>query len=177
MSAEGRDRMSADDGVRTFFDSYTKISEQIIKEDNIIHQRVTSGLSINGVLATLATLGYAVAKDNIRDQKDLIIAGVVLCTLAFVAIWVCFTSIESIRAARRQLAYIQYIYNLHWKTIVEENLKLPRPFGGHLPFKDEKGKELKIRAGSSGTLFRAIVVVWLVALATLIAAMIKWHYQ
>jgi hypothetical protein len=169
--------MVSNDNENTFFTAYTKISEQIIKEDNIIHQRTTSGLSINGVLATLAALGYGVAKDNIREQKDLIIAGVVLCTLAFVAIWVCYSSIRGIRAARRQNAYIQYVYNLHWRTIVEEQLKLPRPFGGNLPYKDENGKKLKVGAGSSGTLFRAVIVVWVIALVVFASATINRFYQ
>lgn len=155
--------------------AYTKISEQIIKEDNIVHQRVTAGLAINGFLATFVGAGYSITKDNLQNLVDIIISGGLLMGLSLVAIYVSYRTIRGIDAARAQIAYIRGVYVLHWKTKVEDILKLPRPFGSTGETKDEDLSKL-IGAGPAN-LFRAIIVIWSAALILLIGVTTRWLYH
>ena len=113
--------MPMDDAEATLA-AYSKISEQIIKEDNIIHQRITAGLTINGFLATFVGAGYSITKDNLKETPDIIGASFLLA-LSLVAIYVSYRTIRGIDGARRQMAYIRGIYALHWKARVEDTLK------------------------------------------------------
>ncbi len=163
------------------FAAYTTISHQIKKEDKLIHQRVASGLSTNGVIATLVGAGYGIARENLIEPRDFIIAGFVLAALAFVAIWVSYTAIGGIAAARTQNAYIRKVYLKHWRRKIEGNLELPRPYLDRSADQDIDPskisinvREIKMNAGGAGTLFQAIIAVWMIVLAILLAALVKW---
>jgi len=49
------------------FQAYSKIAEQITKEDGLVNQRLTWGASINGALLTLLGVGGGLFKDALRD--------------------------------------------------------------------------------------------------------------
>jgi hypothetical protein len=51
-----------DDEERAFA-AYSKIAEQISKEDTRVHERMTWGISINGGLLALLGVGYPLLKD------------------------------------------------------------------------------------------------------------------
>ncbi len=154
--------------------AYTLIADQIARQDNIVHQRTTAGLSINAVLGTLTAAGYAMAGNHLKEPRDFVIFALMLFALAFVAIWVSFNIIRSIAYASTQNAYLKRFYDIHWQEKVTQELNLPRPFGGPgYEDKTESGKIIKTRAGRAGALFRAIIFVWTIALAIMITTAVK----
>jgi hypothetical protein len=44
------------------FEAYSKIAEQIMKEDEIVNQRLTWGASLNGALLVLLGIGGGLSK-------------------------------------------------------------------------------------------------------------------
>jgi hypothetical protein len=140
--------------------TYRIISEQIIKEDNIKHQRITSGFTVNGALITLVAIMYGAAKDNLREPKDILFAGCALGLLALIAIWVCYMTIQGIVLARRQISYIQGVYRVHWKATLEDGLKLPRPWGSWRYDEHVDGKKIKISHSEAEKIFKAIILLW-----------------
>jgi hypothetical protein len=154
--------------------AYTKITELIRKEDELINHRVMSGLSINGVIGTLTAVGYGVARDNLKEPTDFIILGVVIAALVFLAIRACYLTIRSLTAARIQNAYLKNFYEVHWKLKVEENLNLPRPFGGfsHLDT-GQDGNAIELGKNGAAALFVAIMGIWCLVLLILTIVSIR----
>lgn len=140
------------------FSAYRLIAEQIIKEDNLIHQRVTWGFTINGALLTLIALFFNLTKDV---PNAFPVARFVLIALALLAIWVCYITFRNIRGARTQIAYVSKIYEKHWKNRLENDLNLPRPFGGSLYGKYPDGTPITLKIVGSEQLFIAIGILWI----------------
>jgi hypothetical protein len=145
--------------------AYTKISDQIAREDNIVNQRITWGLSFNAALVGLATIGYSATKDSIKDHKDFAIVGIIFIAIAIIAIWVCYLTIRGIIVTRKQQYYVREIYDTYWKVKCEDELRLPRPYGSRLHGKYLDGTEIKLRPGSGEKLFNVIIVGWFLAIS------------
>jgi hypothetical protein len=97
--------------------AYTKIAEQIAREDTLIQQRGTTGLSINAFLVALAGVVYSVAKER-PGSHDLIsstVLAVVFGVLGFIGMWVSFSTIRFIAYGRIQNAYLKQFYIDHLK--------------------------------------------------------------
>ena len=108
--------------------AYSKIAEQITKEDGLVNQRLTWGASINGALLTLLGVLF---KDSFRGASIgvTIFVCVIVVFLSIIAALVCGWTIKGIVDARKQIGYIRKIYNERWQTKIENELGLPRPFG------------------------------------------------
>jgi hypothetical protein len=115
--------------------AYSKIAEQIEKEDGLVNQRLTWGASINGALLTLLGVGGGLFKDFLKDPSIYvtIFVCVIAVFLSIIAVLVCRWTIEGIVDARKQINYIEGIYKDKWKPRIKNlNLDLdylPRPFG------------------------------------------------
>ena len=147
------------------FAAYRLIADQIIKEDNLIHHRITWGFTINGALLTLVALIFNLTKDI---PNVFIIARFALLALALLAIWICYITFRGIRGARIQIAYVSNVYDTRWKDKMD-NLNLPRPFGGR-PFggkdyeKYPDGTPIKLSTVGSEQLFIATGIFWIAVL-------------
>jgi hypothetical protein len=111
--------------------AYSKIAEQITKEDGLINQRLTWGASINGALLTLLGVGGGLFKDSLRDASIgvTIFVCVIAVFLSIIAALACGWTIKGIADARKQIRYIREIYDTKRRTKIENELGLPRPFG------------------------------------------------
>jgi hypothetical protein len=159
---------------KAFF-AYTKIAEQISREDTLIHQRTTNGLTVNGVLATSIFAVYRLTIEDIGKggTQDYIILIFSVVVLGLAAIWVNYTTIRQISYARTQNRYLKNYYLEHWQNKMINELHLPQPFGGTVPpYKDESGKPIKVGAGEWGSLFRALMIIWMIGLV----AMTGWAF-
>jgi hypothetical protein len=110
-------------------EAYSKIAEQIEKEDELVNQRLTWGASINGALLALLGLLF---KDFLLDESILVnIFGCVIAVFLSVIAWrVCGSTIRGIVDARKQINYIRGVYReweKEWQPQIEK-LHLPRPF-------------------------------------------------
>jgi hypothetical protein len=149
---------------------YSKIAEQIIKEDALVNQRMTWGMSINGALLALLGVGAGLFKDVLPHISTFAI--LVLCVaaalLSIIGWLVCRWTIKSIQDARKQIRYITGIYNKKWKKKMEEELGLPRPFWG---------RDLDVRTESidrwwGDDLFRFISVIWSLIIIACVAIVV-----
>jgi hypothetical protein len=113
------------------FQAYSKISEQIAKEDARINERMTWGLSINGALLALFGVVGGLLKDFLpRASTSVVIFACVIATLlAIIAGLVCYWTIRGVQDARKQVYYVREFYNFKWKQKLEDKFGLPRPFG------------------------------------------------
>jgi hypothetical protein len=111
--------------------AYSKIAEQITKEDGLVNQRLTWGASINGALLTLLGAGGGLFKDSLRDASIgvTMFVCVIAVFLSVIAALVCGWTIKGIVDARKKIGYIRKVYNERWQTKIENELGLPRPFG------------------------------------------------
>jgi hypothetical protein len=109
------------------FQAYSKIAEQIEKEDGLVNQRLTWGASINGALFALLGVLF---KDLLLDASILAnISGCVIAVfLSIIGVLVCGSSIRGIVDARKQIDHIRSIYKEWWQPQVENEMHLPRPF-------------------------------------------------
>src|SRR2546423_148826 len=91
------------------FQAYSKISEQFIKEDARVHERMTWGVSINGALFALLGAGYGLLKESLRHATwlETSAAYAAVLALALVAIWICYNTIRAIGDARKQIYYVR----------------------------------------------------------------------
>jgi hypothetical protein len=113
--------------------AYSKIAEQLTKEDGLVNQRLTWGASINGALLALLgvvfTLLGAVFKESLPNASKYVIIFVCLIAvfLSIIAASVCYWTIKGIVDARKQIRYIRHIYDARWQRQIYR-LGLPRPF-------------------------------------------------
>jgi hypothetical protein len=114
--------------------AYSKIAEQVTKEDGLVNQRLTWGASINAALLALLgvvfTLLGAVFKESLPNAS-IYVTTILVCLIAIflsiIAVLVCHWTIKGIVDARKQLRYIHHIYNARWERKICR-LGLPRPF-------------------------------------------------
>jgi hypothetical protein len=153
------------------FEAYSKIAEQISKEDGLIHDRMTWGISINGGLLALLGVGLTLSKDIFtRASTDVIaLASVGALLAAITSILVCYHTIKGVDDARKQVYYIRGIYETRWKRKLEDELGLPRPFGSRGLYDDKIIYDPKfiydpktIPRWWGDNLFRLIIGLWLV---------------
>jgi hypothetical protein len=131
-----------DDERELAIEAYSKIAEQITKEDGLINQRLTWGATINGALLALLGVGGGLFKDFLQHASTYvtIFVCVIVVFLAIIAALVCGSTIKGIVDARTQIRYLRHIYERKWQTKIEDELGLPRPFLDKI--KVEKDKEL-----------------------------------
>ncbi len=157
------------------FQAYSKIAEQIIKEDARINERMTWGISINGGLLALLGVGYTLLKDIFTHASGCVIisTSVGLAFLAAAALLVCYQTIRGVGDARKQIYYIRKIYETKWKGKIEDELGLPRPFGSR-EFYTEQGSRMAMPRWWGDNLFRIIGALWLLIIFTLLGIAIKY---
>jgi hypothetical protein len=116
-----------DDERNHAIEAYSKIAEQVEKEDGLVNQRLTWGASINGALFALLAVLF---KDFLLHDSILVaIFGCVIAVfLSIIAVLVCGATIRGIVDARQQIANIRNIYKRWWQPQIEDELHLPRPF-------------------------------------------------
>jgi hypothetical protein len=148
--------------------AYAKIAEQIIKEDARIHERMTWGVSVNGALFALLGAGAALFKDALPQASrplTLFICAIV-ALLSLMALLVCRATIGGVQDARKQIYYVRKLYTERWKTAIETELGLPRPFGSR-----ELYEAVPISRWWGDNFFRFIGAIWiLIVLAAAAAA-------
>ena len=147
---------------------YSKIAEQIIKEDVRVNERMTWGMSINGALLALLGVGSGLFKDILPHASISVtlFVCVIAALLSIIALFVCHWTIDSVRGAREQIYYIRKIYSDRWKTKIEDELGLPRPFGS----RDLYDETIRISRWWGDDLFRFISVIWLLIIVACVAA-------
>jgi protein-S-isoprenylcysteine O-methyltransferase Ste14 len=99
--------MTADECERAF-QVYSKIAEQIKKEDDLVNQRLTWGATINGALLALLGVGGGLFKDSLQHSLIFVIifCGIAIL-LSVIAVLVCWETIQGIKGARTQINYIR----------------------------------------------------------------------
>jgi hypothetical protein len=141
------------------FQAYSKIAEQITKEDGLVNQRLTWGASINGALLTLLGVGGGLFKDALRDAP--IGVTIFVCAIAIflsiIAALVCGWTIKGIVDARKQISYIREIYDKNWRTKIENELGLPRPFG-------VRDDTRRVDPWWGDNLFRLMIGLWVIVI-------------
>jgi hypothetical protein len=140
--------------------AYSKISEQITKEDARIHERMTWGLSINGALLALFGVVGGLLKDFLPRASTSVVAFVCVITtlLAIIALLVCYWTISGMQDARKQIYYVREVYNFKWKQKLEDELGLPRPFGSRELYE----QTVRISRWWGDDLFRLVGLLWLI---------------
>lgn len=140
--------------------AYSKISEQITKEDARIHERMTWGLSINGALLALFGVVGGLLKDFLPRASTSVVAFVCVITtlLAIIALLVCYWTISGMQDARKQIYYVREVYNFKWKQKLEDEFGLPRPFGSRELYE----QTVRISRWWGDDLFRLVGLLWLV---------------
>lgn len=116
-----------DDERNRAIEAYSKIAEQIEKEDGLVNQRLTWGASINGALFAL----LAVLFKDFPFHASILVAifgCVIAIFLSIIAVLVCGATIRGIVDARQQIANIRGTYRRWWQPQIEQELHLPRPF-------------------------------------------------
>src|SRR6516162_4652423 len=141
------------------FQAYSKIAEQITKEDGLVNQRLTWGASINGALLTLLGVAGGLFKDALRDAP--IGVTIFVCAIAIflsiIAALVCGWTIKGIVDARKQISYIREIYDKNWRTKIENELGLPRPFG-------VRDDTRRVDPWWGDNLFRLMIGLWVIVI-------------
>src|SRR5215467_9242306 len=141
------------------FQAYSKIAEQITKEDGLVNQRLTWGASINGALLTLPGVGGGLFKDAVRDAP--IGVTIFVCAIAIflsiIAALVCGWTIKGIVDARKQISYIREIYDKNWRTKIANELGLPRPFG-------VRDDTRRVDPWWGDNLFRLMIGLWVIVI-------------
>ena len=144
--------------------AYSKIAEQITKEDGLVNQRLTWGASINGALLTLLGVGGGLLKDSLRASIGVtIFACVIAVFLSIIAALVCGWTIKGIVDARKQISYIREIYDKKWRAKIENELGLPRPFG----VRDETRR---VDPWWGDNLFRLMIGLWVIVIVVCVVA-------
>jgi protein-S-isoprenylcysteine O-methyltransferase Ste14 len=149
------------------FQAYSKIAEQIIKEDTLVHVRMTWGLSINGALLALLGVGGGLLKDSfLRAPPSVIVFVCVMAALlSIVALLVCYWTIKGVGDARKQIYYISSVYHDKWKRTIEDRLGLPRPFGS----RELYDKRRRVDRWWGDDLFRFVGALWFVIIVVCLA--------
>ncbi len=145
--------------------AYSKIAEQISKEDALINQRMTWGISINAGLLVLLGFGYGLLKDIFTQASARMIASLALAILAAGAVLVYYNTIRAVRDARMQIFHIRHIYETKWKQRIEDKIGLPRPFGSRELYTEEEGRTAK-SSWWAENLFFIVGSVWLIIVLT-----------
>jgi len=164
MTDDGR--MTADEREHAI-QAYSKIAEQIKKEDELINQRLTWGASINGALLALLGVGGGLFKDFFQhSQIFVIIFCLIAILLSIIAMLVCWETIKGIKGARIQINYIRSVYYEKWKykienKVEEKGLNLPRPF-----LDKDTAAKVTAELGSwwGDNLFRLMIVLWVIVI-------------
>jgi hypothetical protein len=101
-----------EDEVQETYQAYSKIVEQIIKEDTLVNHRMTWGVSVNGGLITLVIATFGLLKDEIKtgDRLYILILSFIIMLLASVGAWISYQTYNGILDARKQIYYIRDIY-------------------------------------------------------------------
>lgn len=148
------------------FEAYSKISEQIEREDARLNERMTWGLSINGALLAFFGVLGGMYKDVLPHPSTSV--AIFVCAIAaflsIIALLVCDWTINGVQDARKQIYYIRKVYDDKWKTKIENELSLPRPFGS----RDLYDKTIHISRWWGDDLFRVMRALWLIILGCLI---------
>ena len=144
--------------------AYSKIAEQITKEDELVNQRLTWGASINGALLALLGVGGGLFKDSLQHSPIFvtIFCGIAIL-LSIIGMLVCWETIKGIKGARKQIHYIREIYNHRWQPEIENKLGLPRPFG-------VDDKTLRIDPWWGDNLFRLMISLWVFVIVVCVLA-------
>jgi hypothetical protein len=148
--------------------AYKIICDQIIKEDNLINQRVTWGVAINGALLTLIALMLTSTKDI---PKIIPIAGFISAALALLAIWICRITYRAVRKAREQILHIKNVYIGEWKDTIEGEFKLPRPLWIEEDASNVIQAPKDLKAAEAEQLFIAIGALWIAVLTLALIGM------
>ena len=141
--------------------AYSKISEQITKEDARINERMTWGL-FNKWRASCALRRVVggLLKDFLPHASTSVVGLICVITtlLAIIALLVCYWTISGMQDARKQIYYVREVYNSKWKQKVEDEFGLPRPFGS----RELHEQTVRISRWWGDDLFRLVGLLWLI---------------
>jgi hypothetical protein len=162
LSAQQAATEQKDKATMALGEARKQIAEQITTQEGLINQQLKWGASINGGLLTLLVVGGGLFKDSLRDASigGTILVCLIAVFLSVIAALVCGRTIKNIVDARKQISYIREIYETKWRTKIEDELGLPRPFG----------LASETLAWQHDNIFRLMIGLWVIVIVVCVVA-------